>query len=38
MTMRLSAAWRKISVSSTTVAAPEAMTSDSTAPGPTDGS
>ena len=34
----LSADWRKISVSSTTGTAPEAMMSASTLPGPTEGS
>src|SRR3984893_67322 len=36
--MRLSAAWRKISVNLTTGTAPEAMMSARTCPGPTDGS
>src|SRR6266851_702840 len=36
--MRLSAAWRNISVKRTTGTAPEAMMSASTCPGPTEGS
>jgi hypothetical protein len=36
--IRLSAAWRKISVSLTTGTAPEAMMSPRTCPGPTEGS